>query len=476
MTHLPFIIAGQPVDSKDTFEVVNPATGQPFATAPVATPEDLDRAVAAARTAFKSWSFLPVQTRREAILAIGNKIAANGELLANLITREQGKPLGGFARLGSRFEVDVAAKWCEATAQMEMPPDVLMDGEQGRIELHRKPIGVVGSITPWNWPLMIAIWHIIPAIYAGNAVVIKPSSLTPLATLKLVELANEVLPAGVLNIVSGEGGLGRAMASHAGIDKIVFTGSTQTGKSIMAGAAETLKRLTLELGGNDAGIVLPGANISEIAPQIFGGAFINNGQTCAALKRLYVHDSQYDDMCGALASIAKSVTVGDGLDDGTDFGPVQNASQLAFVANLAQQAQRDGGQFLTGGTSPLQDNGYFFAPTIVAGLCDGHALVDEEPFGPILPVIRYSDEQDVLARSNENPNGLGGSVWSADIEHAKVIAAQMECGTVWINGHGGLNPFAPFGGVKQSGFGVEFGVEGLKECTLPQTIHLPAST
>ncbi len=473
MTHYSMILDGALVEGDDRFDIVNPATAEAFATAPVSTVSQLEDAVASARRAFTSWSTTPLEVRREALLAIGAKLEAHAEDLARLVTLEQGKPLNGFGGFGSRFEVGAAQAWCAATAQLDLPVEVLVDDDQSRIELHRKPVGVVGSITPWNWPLMIAIWHVIPAIYAGNAVIIKPSSLTPLSTLKLVELANEILPPGVLNVLTGEAGLGRAMSSHPGIDKIVFTGSTSTGKAIMANAANTLKRLTLELGGNDAGIVLPGANIEAIAPMIFGGAFLNAGQTCGALKRLYVHDSQYEDMCEVLAGIAGATSMGDGMDEAMDFGPVQNRSQLNIVTDLASKAKASGGRFLTGGVDPIDRAGYFFPITLVADLADGHELVDLEPFGPILPIIRYTSVDDVIAAANNNPNGLGGSVWGEDLELAAQVAPRLECGTVWVNGHGGINPFVPFGGIKQSGFGVEFGLEGLKECTLPQAIHLP---
>ena len=471
MTQYALIIDGKKITTQDTFDVLNPATEEVVAQCSAATPDHVDQAVAAAQRAFKSWSQVDMATRQQKINEIADKIEANFNELAALITQEQGKPLQAFAGLGAGFEVGGCVAWCRYTATQDLKVEVLQDDDQGRVELHRKPLGVVGSITPWNWPLMIAIWHVIPAIMTGNTVVIKPSSMTPLSTVRFVELANEVLPAGVLNIVTGEGGVGRVITGHPGIRKIVFTGSTPTGKGIMKGAADTLKKLTLELGGNDAGIVLPDVDVAEIAPKIFATSFINSGQTCAALKRLYVHEDIHDQLCEALTQIAQGVKLGNGMDDGIDFGPVQNRAQLDIVRELADVARANGARFLTGGEE-MSGPGYFYPLTLVADVSDGCRLVDEEQFGPILPIIKYSDIDEVIERSNNNPNGLGGSVWSKDIEKAKAIAARMECGSVWINGHALVKPHVPFGGVKDSGLGVEFGQQGLEEYTNIQAVHI----
>jgi acyl-CoA reductase-like NAD-dependent aldehyde dehydrogenase len=255
---------------------------------------------------------------------------------------------------------------------------------------------------------------------------------------------------------------------HSDIGKIAFTGSARTGKKVMANAAETLKRLTLELGGNDAGIVLPDADVKQIAQGLFWGAFINNGQTCAALKRLYVHDDIYGDVCDELVAFAKTVPVGDGLKEDNILGPVQNRMQFDKVAHLVEAAKKDGGQVLLGGIPP--DHGLFYPLTLVADLDNGNPLVDEEQFGPALPIIRYANIDEVIERANDNPNGLGGSVWSRDVRKAKDIALQLQCGTAWINKHSPLQPNAPFGGVKGSGFGVEFGEEGIFENTDIQVV------
>jgi acyl-CoA reductase-like NAD-dependent aldehyde dehydrogenase len=267
--------------------------------------------------------------------------------------------------------------------------------------------------------LIIATWHIIPAIAVGNTVVNKPSPYTPLSTLRMIEIMNEVLPPGVVNCITGSDALGAAISAHQGFGKIAFTGSVRTGKKVMASAAETLKRLTLELGGNDAGIVLPDADPRQIAQGLFWGAFINNGQTCAALKRLYVHDSIFDEVCSEVTAFAKTIPVGDGLNENSILGPIQNRMQFDKVARLNEAAKSGGGRLLLGGETPEQ--GLFFPVTLIADLDNGNPLVDEEQFGPVLPIIRYSDVDEVIARANDNPHGLGGSVWSKDIQKAKTL-------------------------------------------------------
>ncbi len=467
MTTYPLVINGYSIKTNNTFKVRNPSTGKVVGRASMATIEQLDSAVKAARRAFKAWSITSNKERSGACHAIAEAIEKNAEELARLLTQEQGKPLNG---LGSRFELGGAAAWAHYTADLELPVEVLQDNDEGKVEMYRKPIGVVGSITPWNWPLLIAIWHIVPAVRAGNTVVIKPSPHTPLSTIRLVQIINEVLPAGVVNCVTGEDTLGAAMSSHEGIGKIIFTGSCATGKKVMASASDTLKRLTLELGGNDAGIVLPDADPKEIAEGLFWGAFINGGQTCAALKRLYVHKSIYSDVCKRLKAFSKNMPMGDGLDENNVLGPISNKMQFDKVNRLVKGAIDKGGKVLLGGEAKRNGPGYFFPLTLIANVDHGVPLVDEEQFGPVLPIIRYSDVDEVIARANDNPNGLGGSVWSKDIKAAKKVAKRLECGTVWINKHGAIQPNAPFGGIKGSGIGVEFGKEGLEEYTDIQVI------
>ncbi len=470
MSEYHMIINGKKVASTATFPVINPATEQVAAQCPKATEADLDQAVAAARAAFPAWSALPGAERGAIIHKIGKAIEEHQAELVSLLTLEQGKPATGFAGMGAAFEIGGTLAWCHAAADQELPVEVIQDNDEARIEVHRKPLGVVGSITPWNYPLMIAIWHIMPALRSGNTVVLKPSEYTPLTTLRFAEIVNDLLPPGVFNVVTGDGSLGAAMTTHPGINKIVFTGSTPTGKKIMQNASCNLKRLTLELGGNDAAIVLPDVDVAAIAPKIFATAMFNNGQTCAALKRLYVHEDIYEQMCDALVAIANSVRTGDGSTD-PDFGPVQNKAQFAKVCAIAEEAKASGARFLTGG-EPMPGPGYFFPVTIVADVGDDTRLVREEPFGPILPVLKFSDVEDALRRANDSPSGLGGSVWSGDPQKAAALASRLECGTAWVNSHAMIQPDTPFGGAKESGIGVEFGRYGLEEYTNIQTVYI----
>lgn len=454
------VIDGQVRRVEHYREVRNPSDHSVAGLAPIGSEEDLNFAVSAARSAQKEWAWQGDDSWRKACADMARVLTENAPELAHLLTLEQGKPLKG---LGSEFELGGCAGWAGYQASLNLPVEILQDDAAARAELHRVPVGVVGSITPWNWPLMIAIWHVAPAIRTGNTVVLKPSPYTPLSTLRMVELLNTVLPAGVLNCVCGPDEIGAAMTAHEGIDKIVFTGSISTGKKVMQSAAPTLKHLTLELGGNDAGIVLDDADPKAIAEGLFWGAFINNGQTCAALKRLYVPDALYGDVCEALTALAQAIPMGDGLDEANVLGPVQNEMQLAKVADLVESAKADGAKILTGGAPTGQGN--FYPITVVAEAKDGMRIVDEEQFGPTLPLIRYTKLEDAVKAANALDFGLAASVWSSDPERARAVALQLEAGTVYVNKHGEVAPHLPFGGHKSSGLGVEFGIDGLKAYT-----------
>ncbi|MEM9173705.1 MAG: aldehyde dehydrogenase family protein [Myxococcota bacterium] len=466
MSDATLLIDGQSVPTDATFGVVNPATEEVFAQAPDASREDLEAAVAAARAAFPAWRAKSVDERRAVLLAMADAVEAEVPALAERLTREQGKSLAN-----AQFEAGGTAMWLRAIASMELPVEVISEDDASRVELHHRPLGVVGAITPWNFPLLLSIWKVAPALLTGNTMVLKPSPYTPLAVLKFGEIVRDLVPAGVLNVVCGGDDLGRWITEHPDVDKISFTGSGPTGKKIMASASGNLKRITLELGGNDAAIVRGDANPAEIAKPIFDMAFQNSGQVCGAIKRLYVHDDVYEPMCEALVALAQEKTVGDGMAEGTDYGPVQNAMQYDIVCDLARSAREDGGRFLVGG-EPTEGKGYFFPLTIVADVTDGHRLVDEEPFGPILPVIRWTDDDDVVRRANDTRFGLGGSVWSADADKATAMAARLETGSAWVNQHFSLSPFLPFGGVKESGMGVENGPWGLAEFTSSQVLNI----
>jgi acyl-CoA reductase-like NAD-dependent aldehyde dehydrogenase len=465
MPNVRFLIDGTLVDGESNMPVVNPATGAPFATAPRASPAQVERAVAAAVQAHPDWSGRPLAERRAVLLRIADIIDANRDELTRLLTMEQGKPL---AEAG--FEVMICAMMCRIVAGLDLPGVLLEDNDNRRVDAYRRSLGVVAVITPWNVPLAMFANKVPAALLAGNTVVLKPAGTTPLSSLRLGELIVDAVPPGVVNVIADANDLGDLLTAHPNIRKISFTGSTATGRRVMASAAPTLKRLTLELGGNDAGIVLDDASPATVAPLIFQSAFANSGQICAALTRLYVHESIYDDLVTRLTELASAAIVGDGLAADTQFGPVQNKAQFERVKALIEDG-RAHGTVLTGGV--VSDSaGYFIRPTIVRDITDGTRLVDEEQFGPVLPVIKFSDVQDVIRRVNSSAYGLGGSVWSSDRLRAAEIARQLECGTVWVNKHLDLDPHIPFGGAKSSGIGVEFAEEGLHEFTQLQIINV----
>ncbi|KQQ83484.1 aldehyde dehydrogenase family protein [Arthrobacter sp. Leaf137] len=448
--------------------ILDPATGAAVGEAPVHSVADLEVAITAAAAAQPAWAALGHDARSAILLKAADAVERSAEELAQLLSREQGKPLNG---PNARFEVGACAAWLRAAAGTPLAPETLVDDGETRAELHYRPIGVVGAIGPWNWPMMITTWQIAPALRMGNTVVVKPSEYTPLSVLALAKVLNEELPEGLLTVVSGGRDVGEALASHGAVGKVMFTGSTATGKAIIRSSADTVKRLTLELGGNDAGIVLPGTDPRAIAQDLFWGAFINTGQTCAALKRLYVHDSIYDAVCEALTDVAKAMPMGNGLDENNVLGPLQNKAQYDVVANLVESARASGARVLLGGNPDSSQPGYFYPTTLVADIGNGNPLVAEEQFGPALPIIRYGTIDEAVEMANALDVGLGASVWSSDPAAARAVAARLEAGTVWINRHGAVDPRIPFGGAKQSGYGLEFGAEGLKALGIPQVIN-----
>src|SRR5215469_6678656 len=468
MSDYTLTVGGRAAAVSSTFDVLNPADGSVITACPQGTPALVDAAVESARGALPAWSALPDAERVARLVAVADLIEKNHAALSELVTREQGKTQSG---PGANLEVGGAAAWTRVTAGLSLPEETIQDDAKQKIVVRRKPVGVVGSITPWNWPLMIAVWHMMPALRVGCTVIIKPSPFTPLSTLRLVELMNQVLPPGVVNSVTGGPEVGNHMALHPGIDKIVFTGSIPTGKKVMGGAAQTLKRVTLELGGNDAGIILPGTKIEPLLEKLFWGCFLNAGQTCAALKRLYVHSDQYDEVVEKFAAYVAKIPVGNGLDPKNLIGPVSNRMQLDKVAAYVDDARDRGARIVTGGVRP-EGPGYFYPLTVVADVTDDMRIVKEEQFGPAIPIIKYRSIDEAIARANSLDVGLGGSVWGNDPQEAARYASRLECGTAWVNQHGTLHPLAPFGGVKHSGIGVEFNVDGLKEYTTVQVVNV----
>jgi acyl-CoA reductase-like NAD-dependent aldehyde dehydrogenase len=460
------LVDGQLAGSPRTFGVRNPATGEIFAEAPAADAALLDRAVAAASRAFPAWSATHIADRRALLKKAASAIDEHAAELGSLFTREQGRPLPA-----ATMEVKGAAMWLRAGAMLDIPVDVTEDTPTRRIEVHHVPLGVVCGIVPWNFPVLLAIWKIGPALLAGNTIVLKPSPFTPLTTLKIGELLRDVFPTGVLNIITGGDELGPMMTSHKGFAKISFTGSTATGRRVMESAAKDLKRITLELGGNDAAIVMPDVDVDAIAEQLFEGAFHNTAQVCVATKRLFIHESIYDRLRDRLHQLARDLPVGDGARQGMRYGPVQNEPQYRRVMGLLDEARANGLTLLEGGEVPQQ--GYFIPLTLVDNPPDDARVVTEEAFGPILPLLKFRDIDEVVARANNTEYGLAGAVWSGDIEQAKAIAHRLDTGTVWINQNLQSTPFTPLAGAKQSGFGQENGLAGLLEFTRPKSIFIP---
>jgi acyl-CoA reductase-like NAD-dependent aldehyde dehydrogenase len=465
MPEFTMTIDGKAVKGSKSVGVINPATGKVFAQVPDCTKDELEQAMTAAQRAFPAWS-RDLDARRKVLNDCAAALQQPPEGLARMLTQEQGKPLdkAGQEIMGSWY-------WLQYTASLQIPTEVLQDDKSGRIEIRRKPLGVVAAITPWNYPLMLAIWKIGPALLAGNTVVIKPSPFTPITTLMLGEILRDLVPPGVLNVVSGGDELGAWMTNHPIPRKISFTGSVETGKKVAAAAAPDLKRITLELGGNDAAIVLSDASVDAVANKIFWGAFENCGQICSAIKRVYVHESMYAPMLEKLGALAKGVKVGNGLDAGTQIGPINNQPQFERVTMLVEDARKHGANIVSGGNR-IGSEGYYYAPTIVGGISDGVRLVDEEQFGPALPVIPYKDVDDAVRRANATHYGLSGSVWSSNPERATEVAAQLECGSAWVNQHLALGPNLPFGGAKWSGIGVENGPWGLLGFTEIQVVNV----
>jgi acyl-CoA reductase-like NAD-dependent aldehyde dehydrogenase len=465
VTHFHLLIDGQLVPGAGTLPVINPATEELLADAPRADLAQLNAAVAAAKAAFPAWSARPLRQRGELLVKLAEALEQRQDEFARLLTEEQGKPLPHAA-----LEIARSAGIIRYMSTLDLPTKILKEDESQRVVEHRTPLGVVAAITPWNFPIILLAIKVAPALLAGNTLVVKPAPTTPLTTLLFGELCAKILPRGVVNIIVDQNDLGGALTSHPDVAKVAFTGSTATGKKVMQSVTSTLKRLTLELGGNDAGIVLDDVDPKTVAPKLLMGAMLNSGQVCLAIKRLYVHDSMYDEICDELGRLADEMVVDDGLKQGTQMGPLQNKAQYEKVKGFIEDARRDG--TIVAGGETLSRKGYFIAPTIVRDIGDDSRLVREEQFGPVLPVLRYTDLDDAIARANDTEYGLGGTVWSADPERAFDVAKRIDSGVVWVNKHLDLSPDLPMAGAKQSGLGAEMGQEGLEEYTQLKIVNM----
>ncbi len=465
MSDFTLTIAGEAAPTHATLDVINPATGKAFAACPDATRDQLETTIEAAWDAYQTWR-LDLPARRAALTACAGALQAAAPEIGKVLTQEQGKPLDAAVN-----EVMGAAAWFQISAGLPLETEILQDDDAFRIELHRKPLGIVGAITPWNFPIVLASWKIAPALLAGNSLVLKPSPYTPLSSLKMGEVLRDTLPPGVFSVLSGGDELGKWICEHEAVRKISFTGSVATGKKIQETSAPTLKRVTLELGGNDPAIVLGDVDPKAVAEKVFKAAFANSGQVCVAVKRLYVDESIYGKVLSEVAELARTARVGDGFEAGVEYGPINNGPQFERVRELVDDAVDAGGKIEAGG-GPLDRDGFFFAPTVVSGVAEGVRLVDEEQFGPALPVMPFRDVEDALERANATHFGLGGSIWTSDVERGTELARRLECGTGWVNQHLNLVPNAPFGGSKWSGIGYENGPWGLAAFTEYQVVNI----
>ena len=462
------LIDGELVAGSETQPVINPSTGEAFATAPTATTAEVDRAVAAAKRAFKTWRHTPVSERADAIRALIAAIEERHEEIAQVIALEVGKPIGA-----SRADVDLALMWARGVVDEQLDllePTLVRDTETERIEIHHRPSGVVAAIVPWNFPFFQTMYKLVPALLTGNTLVIKPAPTSPLNGLLLGELVAPLVPAGVVNIVGDGGSVGPQLSAHPDVNHVSFTGSTAAGRKVVASGADTLKRVVLELGGNDGAIVMPDADIKKAAEGVFTFAFTNSGQVCINIKRIFVPSAIYDEFAEAFATLARNAVVGNALDPSTDLGPIQNARQYETVKGYLETAKRDG--TIIAGGELIDGPGYFVQPTVVTNVDPNSTLINEETFGPIRSLIAYDTVEEAIEKVNDTSYGLGNSVWGTDVAAAAEVAAQLESGTVWVNNHFALSPDVPFGGQKQSGMGSEFGTDGLLDFTEIQVINI----
>ncbi|KAK7018448.1 aldehyde dehydrogenase-like protein [Favolaschia claudopus] len=455
------IINGKFVSTQATRHSIDPATGEALYEVPVASKDALDAAVGHARDAFKTWSKTSFGERAKLVLRWADAIEANKDELGKLLTTEQGKPIDL-----ANTEVGLTVQWLRTFATLELKDEVLDDNEERTIYLTRVPIGVCGAIVPWNWPVLLGLGKVGPALLTGNTIIMKPSPFTPYCDLKLGELAMGIFPPGVFQVLSGDDSLGPWMTEHPGIDMITFTGSIETGKRVAASCAKTLKRYVLELGGNDAAIVCEDVDIPKCLPKITMMAFLNSGQICMCAKRIYVHEKIYDEFRDAMVEFTKNhVKTGGGFEPGVVVGPVQNAMQFKFVKDMYADVDKYGWTAALQGKARDDSKGYFIEPAIIDNPPDDSRIVVEEPFGPIVPLLKWSGEDEVIDRANGLKTGLGASVWAKDLERAERMARRLSAGSVWVNSHFDVAPNVPFGGHKESGIGVEWGIEGMKKFT-----------
>lgn len=460
------LVDGALVPGAERMEVINPATTEVIGTAPRCSRDELEVVMTRARAAFPAWRDTDIEERRRAVVQIADLIEANADELSAILTAEQGKNLT-FAR----GELASLTRFLRRQSEITMPVVINEDSDERISKTYRVPMGVVAAISPWNFPVLLAWWKIVPALLAGNTIVLKPAPQTPLAALKIAALVADLFPAGVLQVISGGDELGPWLTAHPEVDKISFTGSTATGRKVMEGAGTSLKRLTLELGGNDPALVFDEVDPKEAAQKVFWAAFANAGQICIASKRVYVQRAIYDAFRDAMTEIAATIKVGNGAEKGVMVGPIQNLAQFERVKDLIADSRENGYTFAFEGQAP-QGPGFFVPVTILDNPPDDSRIVREEQFGPVLPLLVFDTEDEVIARANDTEYGLAATVWTNDMDRAERVSRKLEAGTVWINEAIYLSPDAAFGGRKQSGLGAEHGEDALLAVTEPQTVTM----
>ncbi|KAL1304346.1 hypothetical protein AAFC00_000744 [Neodothiora populina] len=459
------IVDGQCRSGKSFHQGINPSSGEKLWDVPIATQQDVDDAVRSAEKAFVSWSQTTLAHRKDLLQKFCDLYMSHNDEMTDLLCKETGKP-----RQFASFEVQGVSMWFSHHLTLEIPQERVEDDDK-ILTTRYTPLGVVGAICPWNFPLILSFGKIIPAILTGCTIIVKPSPFTPYSALKAIELAQEIFPPGVLQALGGDDKLGPMMTAHPGIAKISFTGSIATGKKIMEACSKTLKRVTLELGGNDASIVLPDVDIEKTAPELVMGAFQNSGQVCVATKRIYIHEKIYKPMLEAMAKAAANLKVGSPDEEGVMLGPIQNSMQYERVKTFFADSKEKGYKFATGDPDVATGKGYFIQPTIIDNPPNDSKIIAEEPFGPIVPTQPWSDEEEVIARANGTNTGLGACVWSKDVEAAEKIAMRLQAGSVFVNSWEKPTPQAVFGGHKESGIGGEWGTQGLLAYCNPHVIH-----
>ncbi|HLU73598.1 MAG TPA: aldehyde dehydrogenase family protein [Nonomuraea sp.] len=444
--------------SGEAIDVVNPATEEVIDRVPAGTPADVQAAVAAARRAFPGWSAMPAAERGKLLAAAAESLRRRADEVARTIATDMGSPLRFALKVQTLMPAGVLASYAQLA---ETHP---RESRVGNSLVVKEPVGVVGAITPWNYPLHQIVAKVAPALAAGCTVVLKPSEVAPLAAYALAEIFHEVgLPAGVFNLVSGRGPVvGEALASHPEVDMVSFTGSTVAGRRVAALASDGVKKVALELGGKSANVILPDADLGTAVKVGVANCFINAGQTCSALTRMIVHRDQYDEAVRLAVAATAKYTVGDPFDEATRVGPLVSAAQRDRVVRYINRGQEEGARLVAGGTERPLPRGYYVEPTVFAGVEPGMVIEQEEIFGPVLTIIPYTTEDQAVEIANGTPYGLAGAVWAATEERAVAVARRLRTGQVSVNG-GDFNPMAPFGGYKRSGVGRELGEHGLEE-------------